>query len=418
MKMPQHSLDNVSIDGFRGLRNLSLGGLGPLNILVGENNSGKTSVLEALSILCNPYQPLEWLAMVRRRDFGGLDETRIQSLRWCFRQSGELADAEFLFQSHCDMNCSGTFPLRKLRVEYKDIIGHPSKKELEWFVQQRDDLNYEIGSPELIKKQLDQFLQQRPRYAGEALEMDEQWRGAEIAHHVECEPTLDQAIFFPSTIDPIVIQLWEDDRMMGRPSRPQQSRNLPTVTLTPYSYQLNRLQVRSHSQQLFSSSTDPTQGQDLVLQLIRQFDSDIIDIKIASFRGARPAIYLNHKRLGPAPLSIFGDALRRAVLLASTLHALKGGGVLLIDEIETGIHVSALQRVFAWLANAAKQLDVQIIATTHSLEAVDAIAQSVTDRSDDLVTFHLDQTADETRAKRIPSELLLRLRRERGLDVR
>ena len=132
----------------------------------------------------------------------------------------------------------------------------------------------------------------------------------------------------------------------------------------------------------------------------------------------RPAIYLNHKRLGPAPLSIFGDALRRAVLLASTLHALKGGGVLLIDEIETGIHVSALQRVFAWLANAAKQFDVQIIATTHSLEAVDAIAQSVNDRIDDLVTFHLDQTEQETRVKRIPGELLLRLRRERGLDVR
>ena len=96
--MPQHSLDNVRIDGFRGLRNLALDGLGPLNILVGENNSGKTSVLEALSILCNPYEPFEWLAMVRRRDFGGLDETRIQSLRWCFRQTGELSDSEVISQ--------------------------------------------------------------------------------------------------------------------------------------------------------------------------------------------------------------------------------------------------------------------------------------------------------------------------------
>ena len=109
--MPQHSLDRVTIDGFRGLRNLTLDGWGRLNILVGENNSGKTSVLEALSILCNPYDPYEWMSMVRRRDFGGLDETRIQSLRWCFRQSGELADPEFLFKARCEMTCRGKFPL-------------------------------------------------------------------------------------------------------------------------------------------------------------------------------------------------------------------------------------------------------------------------------------------------------------------
>ena len=393
--MPQHSLDNVSIDGFRGLRNLTLDGLGPLNILVGENNSGKTSVLEALSILCNPYEPFEWLEMVRRRDFGGLDETRIHSLRWCFAQRGELADADFMFQSHCEMKSTGAFPLRKLHVEYKDIVGEPSAKELERIARQRPG-------------------------TGDAI--DEQWRGAEITHYVEADPTPLKSSLFDSgthsTIEPIVIQLWEEDRMMGRPSRSRRRGNLPTDTLTPYSYQINRLQVRSHSQQLFPSIADPTKGRAYVLELIRQFDSDIIDIEIASFRGGRPAIYLNHKRLGPAPLSIFGDALRRAVLLASTLHALKGGGVLLIDEIETGIHVSALQRVFAWLANAAKQFDVQIIATTHSLEAVDAIAQSVTDRIDDLVTFQLDQTEQETRVKRIPGELLLRLRRERGLDVR
>ena len=35
-----------------------LDGLGRINVLVGANNSGKTSVLEALSILCNPQNPV------------------------------------------------------------------------------------------------------------------------------------------------------------------------------------------------------------------------------------------------------------------------------------------------------------------------------------------------------------------------
>ena len=156
----------------------------------------------------------------------------------------------------------------------------------------------------------------------------------------------------------------------------------------------------------------------MVLELVQSFDPEIQGVEIASFQGVRPAIYLNHRRLGPAPLSVFGDALRRAVLLASTLPTLEGGGILLIDEIETGIHVSALQRVFEWLKRWAIELDVQIVATTHSLEAVDAVALSASDAPGFLVTYHLDQTEHETRVKRIDGELLLRLRRERGLDVR
>ncbi len=82
--MAELSLERVGIDGFSGLRGLELDGLGRVNILVGGNNSGKTSVLEALSVVCKPYDPKEWLTMVGRRDFGRLDETIIQSLRWCF----------------------------------------------------------------------------------------------------------------------------------------------------------------------------------------------------------------------------------------------------------------------------------------------------------------------------------------------
>src|SRR5271166_6028975 len=110
--MPRYSLDNVTINGFRGLKDLRLEGLGLMNVLVGPNNCGKTSVLEALSILCNAFEPYEWVSMVRRRDFGRLDETRIQSLRWCFSQSGRLADPDAMFEGECVMTCHGHPHLR------------------------------------------------------------------------------------------------------------------------------------------------------------------------------------------------------------------------------------------------------------------------------------------------------------------
>src|SRR5437879_13920664 len=114
--MPEYSLKNVTIDGFRGLRNLHLDNLGLINILVGPNNSGKTSVLEALSILCNAFEPFEWVSMVRRRDFEQLDETRIQSLRWCFPQSAQLADPSGRFEGSCMLFCAGMRVLQALRV--------------------------------------------------------------------------------------------------------------------------------------------------------------------------------------------------------------------------------------------------------------------------------------------------------------
>jgi AAA15 family ATPase/GTPase len=48
------NLQSITIHQFRGLRDLELKDLGRINLLVGINNSGKTSVLEALSIYCHP----------------------------------------------------------------------------------------------------------------------------------------------------------------------------------------------------------------------------------------------------------------------------------------------------------------------------------------------------------------------------
>ena len=155
------------------------------------------------------------------------------------------------------------------------------------------------------------------------------------------------------------------------------------------------------------------------MELLKDFDADVEGIDMASFSGNRAAIYIKHRKLGVAPLSVFGDAMRRAVLLAATLPSLKKGGILLIDEVEVGIHVAALTNVFKWLVNAARKLEIQIFVTTHSLEALDAIISANSEQTeDDIVAFHLTQTEEGTQSKRFSGDLLHRLRFERGLDLR
>jgi AAA15 family ATPase/GTPase len=155
-------------------------------------------------------------------------------------------------------------------------------------------------------------------------------------------------------------------------------------------------------------------------ELLRVFDAHVSDVSIKSMLGERPAIYLHHHLLGEAPLSVFGDAMRRSVLVASTLASLPAGGVLMIDEAEAGIHVEAQPKFFAWLMAAARQRQIQVFLTTHSLEALDAMLTGLPGSADetDLVVYQLKRDDAEIRCKRFAGDLLHRLRFERGLDVR
>jgi AAA15 family ATPase/GTPase len=80
------SLENITIHQFRGPRELELKNLRQINLLVGINNSGKTSVLEALSIYCHPLDLKVWLNTARQRE----QEYRVSrtpyldSLQWLF----------------------------------------------------------------------------------------------------------------------------------------------------------------------------------------------------------------------------------------------------------------------------------------------------------------------------------------------
>lgn len=380
----------AGIDGFRGLRHLELDGLGRINILVGGNNSGKTSVLEALSIICQPYNPDEWLEVIRRRDFGRLDESRVQSLRWCFSQAAGLNDPEQLLEATCSFTCQGNFPLEKLRVDCAEFRREPSTDELRQ-INRRRSRGVETDHIEII-------------------------HGIDICHNPNWIESHQTDIFLDlSSLKDSPLKLTVLEALP--PNFVSKYRKFPKIaneTLTPYSYQVNQNQVRSRSQQIFQHDSADT------LELLRDFDQDIEQIDLASFHGYRPAIYIKHRKLGIAPLSIFGDAMRRAVLLASTLLLLKNGGVLLIDEVEAGIHVGALGRVFEWLVKAARTLNVQVFVTTHSLEALDALVavRPVLDEGDDVVAFHLRQTDEKTHGKRLYGDLLRRLRFERGLDVR
>ena len=94
------------------------------------------------------------------------------------------------------------------------------------------------------------------------------------------------------------------------------------------------------------------------------------------------------------PLSMMGDGL---VSLASLLLSISSasGGVVLIDEIENGLHYSVMMKFWQTIAEASRIFDTQIFATTHSWDCIKAAHEAF--QADGLYDFryHRLQKADE-----------------------
>ena len=69
------------------------------------------------------------------------------------------------------------------------------------------------------------------------------------------------------------------------------------------------------------------------------------------------------------PLTVMGEGMTRLARMVLGISAVPGG-ILLVDEIENGIHHSVMSKVWKAVATAAEQFDTQVFATTHSFECI------------------------------------------------
>ncbi len=108
-----------------------------------------------------------------------------------------------------------------------------------------------------------------------------------------------------------------------------------------------------------------------VLKAFQIIDQSIESIE--SFSAIEPVLFITKSGKTRLPLYLFGDALNR---IASIILKLVNNNfsILFIDEIENGIHYSNQKEFWLNLFKLSKQFDVQVFATTHSLEMIQAFA--------------------------------------------
>lgn len=96
----------------------------------------------------------------------------------------------------------------------------------------------------------------------------------------------------------------------------------------------------------------------------------------------------------PVALRSLGDGVNRLLGIALSLASARGG-VLLIDEVENGIHFAAQQRLWELTFRLAHRLDAQVFATTHSWDCIEAFQQAAAlDENEEAVLVRLDVHED------------------------
>jgi len=359
-------LCELHISNFRGLREFAMWGLGRINLLVGTNNCGKTSVLEVVHLLSSPGEPRPlWLAQLRRGEV--IDSRNLQ------------ADVAHLVYGHQLAPGSGF-----------SVVGHGTS-----------------GRQAVVAS----FVARE--HGAKDFEGDADSEG----------------VSSPGPLVPMSMQLeWSGERGTSAVQLPigeQGNLSYRRATIAGVSGDSRRPAwfipadglVRDDIVVMFEDIV-LTPDEQAVLRALRTIEPGIE--RIASIGGHAHgggvvrgglAMMIDGQRV---PIGSMGDGVWRLLGISLALARARGG-VLLIDEIDAGLHYSVMVDMWRLVCATAGALDIQVFATTHSRDCYEALAAvTEADRSE----ISLQRIERGKRSAVGFSEAELRQAAERGLEVR
>ncbi len=326
----------ITIKDFRGIHELSLTGLRGINLFVGRNNSGKTTVLEGVFLLggaTNPFFPTT-LGQLRCQRFGASYPDPLW--RPLFYRLEPRANIEISGQREDEPRP------RRLIIEALRVTNFADEAEYDG-----------VGTG--IASVTEDFVigGLRLRY--------QPARGPEIRT---------QAVFDPHS---------------GSIDAKSEEREdfLRTTFLSARAYS-----SLARDAQQYSFLLRIKQEQD-VLDAVKIIEPTIERIEVLSEPGG-PSVYVDVGLESLIPLAACGEGFVRLFSIVVELTASRHG-TLLIDEIDNGLHHSILPNVWRLLGALSARHGVQIFATTHNEELLFSALEAFAERPDQIGLFRIDR---------------------------
>lgn len=324
-------LETLDIDRFRGCEELHIGDLAHVNLIVGRNNSGKTTVLEAIHLLMSAGDPYVLFRSMARRGERHSDENR--------SRSQYFYDTSHLFHGHKLAEDSG------FSIGGTDL--HTGRSR--WL---RCDLE-NTDSPVLFDESSEEFD-------------NNDLEGQELALKFEGVPD----VVMPSL--PITPRGAISSDYTRRFPRRAVELELPVEFITTDIASADSLMRVWRDVVL-------TDEEDLITDALSILEPAIERVAILGDEypqrlPSRTGVLVKVRGYTqPIPLGSMGEGMWRMLLMSLALVR-SANGFLLIDEIDTGLHHSVMRQMWTLVSQTASRLHVQVFATTHSNDCVDALA--------------------------------------------
>jgi energy-coupling factor transporter ATP-binding protein EcfA2 len=323
-------ISSVHLENYRGFKEYRLSGLGRINLLVGKNNSGKTAILEAVNLLASAGDP-RVISRIARQRGEVLYDTEDRDTR-----RSSYTDVSHFFHGH--------------------RFGEESK-----FIIQSDG---NLGKLEVYVVSLDELSDDNQK-----LLMDDAGTRAGFGLAIKVgrdgEPGLRTGPALPVTEE-------------GALSLDQPMRFYRMFRFRPEDGSVQFISQDSLERSSMSEMWDKvaTEGKEQdVVGAMKILDKNLNSIVFLSgdrpFRfESRGGILLGFEGMqGRLPLGSYGEGMRRLLALSLSL-AKTQNGILLVDEIDTGLHYSIMGDMWRLVAQTAKRYNIQVFATTHSSDCV------------------------------------------------
>jgi hypothetical protein len=378
--------DNLEIRQFRAFDYIQVERLGHINLFLGKNNVGKSTLLEALLLYANLGSPDVIRAILEGRDEPG--EIR----------HGNAAEPTAWSLFH----------------------GHPPLEQIKSSIQIG-----RIGSPDSALTLSIGWLRKVSEMDASGGFADGSGHGGGVSpgqEYVEVEPpgATDGGSAVPALTvkyGPMrrVLHLEEafDDlcRRWNLQTRSYRDLTTPCVFVGPGGLDGAGLQRLWEDVALADAKTE-------VIEAMRIIAPETEDFALLHPQARATSLRLRVQgHDGPIPIRTMGDGMNRLFGLGMALACAKGG-VVLVDEIENGIHWSVLPEVWKFIVKVAKRLNVQVFATTHSNDCLKAFHVGTKGDEDmDGVAVRIERKNSEFKAEIFDESRLAVIVKE-GIEIR